>query len=54
MIDIGNVGEDENEVKVSNKCTGDEFLWTLLMLERTKMRLRFQTNVHGIDFYGWW
>ena len=25
----------------------------LVMLERTKMRLRFQTNVHGMNFYGW-
>ena len=53
MIDIGNVREDENEVEVSYKCTWDEFLWMVLMLERTKIRLRFQTNVHGLNFYGW-
>ena len=34
MIDIGNVGEDENEVEVSYKCTWDEFLWMVLILEK--------------------
>ena len=52
-MDGANVREDKYEVEVAKQCTWDRFFWMVLMLERTKMRLRFQTNVHGINFDGW-
>ena len=50
FMDGANVGEDENEVEVSNKCTWDEFLWMVLMFERMKLMLKDGLTSHSTVF----